>query len=142
MKKIYWIIIIGVLVIGAVVTIQILKGNKPTEVYTEKAAIRDIIEVVSATGKIQPETELKISSDVSGEITEMLVKEGDQVKKGALLCRIRPDLYVSAFDRVNASVNTTRANLKTAQAQLDQAKSNLANAEAIYNRNKTLLEQS
>lgn len=142
MKRIYWIIIVGVLVIGLVVTMQVLNGNKPTEVYTEKAAIHDIIEVVSATGKIQPETELKISSDVSGEITEMMVKEGDQVKKGDLLCRIKPDLYVSAFDRVSASVNTTKANLKTAQAQLDQAKANLANSEAIYNRNKKLLDQT
>jgi len=142
MKKIYWIIIIGVVLIGAVVIVQVLNGNTPTEVYTERAQVRNIIEVVSATGKIQPETELKISSDVSGEITEMMVKEGDQVKKGALLCRIRPDLYVSAFDRVNAGVNTTKANLKSALAQLEQAKANLANSEASYNRNKKLLEQN
>jgi HlyD family secretion protein len=142
MKKIIWIIIIGVLVIGTVVTVQVLNGNKPTEIYTEKAAIRNIIEVVSATGKIQPETELKISSDVSGEITEMMVKEGDQVKKGALLCRIRPDIYVSAFERVSASVNTTKANLKTAVAQLQQAKASLINSESLYNRNKKLLEQN
>ncbi|WP_317898218.1 efflux RND transporter periplasmic adaptor subunit [Aurantibacillus circumpalustris] len=142
MKRIYWIIIIGILAVGAIVVVQVLKGNKPTEVYTEAAQIRSIVEVVSATGKIQPETELKISSDVSGEITEMLVKEGDQVKKGTLLCRIRPDLYVSAYDRVNASVNTTKANLKTAQAQLLQAKANLLNSETVYNRNKKLLEQN
>lgn len=142
MKRIYWIIIIGVALIAIVVGIKVSNGNKPLEVYTEKALVRDIIEVVSATGKIQPETELKISSDVSGEITEMLVKEGDQVKKGALLCRIRPDLYVSAFDRVNASVNTTKANLKTAQAQLEQAKANLTNSESVYNRNKKLLDQN
>lgn len=142
MKRIYWIIIIGVLLIASVIIVRVLKGNKPLEVYTEQAQVRDIIEVVSATGKIQPETELKISSDVSGEITEMLVKEGDQVKKGDLLCRIRPDLYVSAFDRVNASVNTTKANLKSAEAQLEQAKASLANSEAVYNRNKKLLEQN
>lgn len=142
MKRIYWIIILGVLAIASVIAIQLLKGNKPIEVYTEVAQIRTIIEVVSATGKIQPETEVKISSDVSGEITEMLVKEGDQVKKGQLLCRIRPDLYLNAFERVNASVNTTKANLKTAQAQLDQAKANLANSEANYLRNKKLLDQN
>jgi HlyD family secretion protein len=142
MKRIYWIIIIGTLLIVSVIVVQVLKGIKPAEIYTEKASIRDIIEIVSATGKIQPETELKISSDVSGEITEMMVKEGDQVKKGTLLCRIKPDLYVSAFDRVNASVNTTKANLRTAQAQLEQAKANLLNSEAVYNRNKKLLEQS
>lgn len=142
MKRIYWIVIIGTLLVTSVVVIQLLKGIKPSEVYTEKAAVRDIIEIVSATGKIQPETELKISSDVSGEITEMMVKEGDQVKKGTLLCRIKPDLYMSAFDRVNASVNTTKANLKTAQAQLEQAKANLVNSESVFNRNKKLLEQN
>jgi len=142
MKKIYWIIIIGSVIILLFIVFQISKGNKPTEVFTEKAIIKDIVEIVSATGKIQPETELKISSDVSGEITEMIVKEGDQVKKGDLLCRIKPDLYVSAFERVNASVNTTKANLKTAEAQLDQAKANLANSEAIYKRNKKLLDQN
>ena len=142
MKKIYWIIIAGALLIIAIVTIQIMKGSKPTEVYVEKAQTRNIIELVSATGKVQPETELKISSDVSGEITEMLVKEGDQVKKGDLLFRIRPDLYLNAFERVTASVNTTKANLKTAQAQLDQSKATLANAESVYNRNKKLFEQN
>lgn len=141
MKRIYWIIVIGVLLIITVIIVQVLKGSKPTEVYTEKASVRNIIEVVSATGKIQPETELKISSDVSGEITEMYVKEGDQVKKGTLLCRIRPDIYVSALDRMSASVNSTKAGLKTAQAQLEQAKANLLNAEAIYNRNKKLFDQ-
>ncbi|MCC6373016.1 MAG: efflux RND transporter periplasmic adaptor subunit [Bacteroidia bacterium] len=142
MKKVYWIIGIGSLVIISVLGYKMMKGNKPTEVYAEKAAVRDIIEVVSATGKIQPETELKISSDVSGEVTEMMVKEGDQVKKGDLLCRIKPDLYMSAFERVNASVNSTKANLKTTQAQLDQAKANLANSESIFNRNKKLFDQS
>ena len=142
MKKIYWVIIIGVALIAIVVAFKLSGGNKPVEVYAEKAAVRDIIEVVSASGKIQPETEVKISSDVSGEITEMLVKEGDQIKKGDLLCRIRPDLYVSAFDRVNATVSTSKANLKGAQAQLEQARASLANNEAMYNRNKKLLEQN
>jgi HlyD family secretion protein len=142
MKRIYWIMIIGVLAITAIIIVQVMKGSKPTEVYTEKAALRSIIEVVSATGKIQPETEVKISSDVSGEITEMYVKEGDQITKGTLLCRIRPDLYVSAFERVNASVNTTRANYKTAQAQLEQAKASLANSESVFNRSKKLFEQN
>jgi HlyD family secretion protein len=142
MKRLYWIIAIGVLIIFSVILIKYLNGNKPTEVYVEKATTKTIIELVSATGKIQPETELKLSSDVSGEITKMAVKEGDQVKKGDLLCRIKPDLYVSAIDRVNANVNTTKANLKTALAQLDQAKANLANSEATFNRNKKLLEQS
>lgn len=141
MKRIHWIIIAGVILIGIVVAVQASKGNKPTEVYTEKSVLRDIVEVVSATGKIQPETEVKISSDVSGEITDMPVKEGDQIRKGTLLCRIQPDIYMSALERVNASVNTTRANLKTTQAQLEQAKANLVSSESMFQRNQKLYEE-
>lgn len=142
MKRLYFIIAISLLIIFSVIIVKYLNGNKPLEVYTQNATTKTITELVSATGKIQPETELKLSSDVSGEITEMAVKEGDQVKKGDLLCRIKPDLYVSAIDRVNANVNTTKANLKTAMAQLDQAKANLANSESTFNRNKKLLDQN
>jgi len=141
MKKLYWIIGIGVVILLAIIFIKVSEGTKPLEVTLEKAELRSVVEVVSATGKIQPETELKITSDVSGEITEMLVKEGDEIKKGALICRIQPDLYESALDRVNASVSTTKANLKSAEAQLEQAKANLANLEANFKRNKKLFEQ-
>lgn len=142
MKKIYWIIGIGIVITIAVVVVKGLQGSKPTEVITEKVQKRDIIELVSANGKIQPETELKITSDVSGEIVDMQVKEGDQVKKGQLLCRIKPDIYESAIERVGASVNSTKANLKTNIAQLEQAKASLANAEATYARNKKLFDQN
>lgn len=125
-----------------IIFVKAFKGTAPIEVTTEKVAKRQIIESVSANGKIQPEAELKITSDVSGEVVEMLVKEGDQVKKGQLLCRIKPDIYESAFERVNATVNSSKANLKTTQAQLAQAKANLANTEAAYNRNKKLFDQN
>lgn len=142
MKKVYWIIGIGIALILTVVIVKALQGSKPTEVITEKATKRNIVEIVSANGKIQPETELKITSDVSGEIVDMLVKEGDQVKKGQLLCRIKPDIYESTIERVEASVNSTKANLKTNIAQLEQAKANLANAEATHARNKKLFDQN
>lgn len=142
MKKVIWIIAIGLGIILAICMYKISKGDAPINVYTQKVSKRTIIEIVSATGKIQPETELKITSDVSGEITEMLVKEGMQVKKGDLLCRIKPDLYNNALERVNASVNTTKANLNTAKAQLEQAKANLLSAEANFNRSKKLIEQN
>src|SRR5258708_1132930 len=142
MKKIYWIVGIGIVLILAVVIIKALNGSKPTEVMIEKALKRSIIETVSANGKVQPETELKITSDVSGEVVEMLVKEGDQVKKGQLLCRIKPDLYQSAIERADATVNSTKANLKTNLAQLEQAKANLANSEASFARNKKLFDQN
>lgn len=142
MKKIYWIIGICTLILLVLIIRKVSEGTKPIEVTIEKAELRNIIEIVAATGKIQPETELKITSDVSGEITEMLVKEGDQIKKGDLICRIQPDMYVSALDRVSAAVNTSKANLKTAEAQLEQAKANLINLDNIYKRNKKLLEQA
>ncbi|MGZ3885475.1 MAG: efflux RND transporter periplasmic adaptor subunit [Bacteroidia bacterium] len=137
----YWIIGIGLAVLLAVIIFKAVNGNKPTEVMVEKVTKRNLVETVSANGKIQPETELKITSDVSGEIVEMLVKEGDQVKKGQLLCRIKPDLYQSAIERMDASVNSSKASLKTTIAQMEQAKANLANAEASYARNKKLFDQ-
>ena len=142
MKKLYWIIGICVTLLFVVIAFKFLKGEEPTEVTTEKAAKRNIIETVSANGKIQPEAELKITSDVSGELVEMSVKEGDQVKKGDLLCRIKPDIYESALERVNASVNSTKANAKTAIAQLAQAQAQLSNAEASNTRNKKLFDQN
>lgn len=142
MKKIYWIIGIGIALILIVVVVKALNGSQPTEVITEKAMKRTIVETVSANGKVQPETELKITSDVSGEIVEMLVKEGDPVKKGDLLCRIKPDLYQSAIERVDATVNSSKANLKTTIAQLEQAKASLANADASFARNKKLFDQN
>lgn len=142
MKKLYWIIGICITLLFVVIVFKFFKGEEPTEVTTEKATKRSIIETVSANGKIQPEAELKITSDVSGEIVEMYVKEGDQVKKGDLLCRIKPDIYESALERVNASVNSTKANAKTAIAQLAQAQAQLANSEASYARNKKLFDQN
>lgn len=141
MKKLYWIIGIGVTILLVIIFFKVTEGTKPIEITLEKAQLRSVVEVVAATGKIQPETELKITSDVSGEITEMMVKEGDQIKKGDLICRIRPDIYESALDRVNASVSTTKANLKSAEAQLIQAKATLANMDAMYKRNKKLFDQ-
>ena len=141
MKKLYWIISICIALVAVAIIFKFFKGNKPTLVITEKAVKRNIIETVSANGKIQPEAELKITSDVSGEVVEMYVKEGEQVKKGTLLCRIKADIYESAFARVDATVNSSKANLKTTIAQLAQAQANLTNSESLFNRNKKLFEQ-
>jgi HlyD family secretion protein len=142
MKKLYWIIGICIALLFTVIGFKFFKGEEPTEVTVEKASTRNIIESVSANGKIQPEAELKITSDVSGEIVEMYVKEGEQVKKGTLLCRIKPDIYESARERVNATVNSSKANLKTTVAQLAQAQAQLAQADASYARNKKLFDQN
>src|SRR4051812_2121959 len=87
-------------------------GPGKTPVSSEKATRRTIIETVSASGKIQPEVEVKISSDVSGEIVELPVKEGDRVTKGQLLAKINPDIYQSALERMEATVNSSRAALE------------------------------
>ncbi|MFW5725539.1 MAG: biotin/lipoyl-binding protein, partial [Bacteroidota bacterium] len=90
-------------------------------VTLEEAERRSITEIVTASGKVQPVTEVKISPDVSGEIVEILAKEGDFVNKGDLLVRINPEIYVSALDLVEASLNSSRANLSNARARKAQA---------------------
>ena len=112
-----------------------------TEVVLAEVKRTEIVEKVSASGKIQPETEVKISPDVSGEITELHVEEGDSVVKGQLLLRIRPDNYQSMVDAQEAMVNTQRANLGQAKARLAQAEANLTQVEQNYERNKTLYDQ-
>ena len=141
MKKIIWLILAGATFLIAVVLLKNCSGNKAIKVATEKAVKRTIIETVSANGKIQPEVEVKISSDVSGEIVELLVKEGDQVKKGDLLCKINPLIYESNFSRMVATLNGAKANLFNAKARLEQVKASYANLEASFQRNKKLIAQ-
>jgi len=105
-----------------------------TKVTTEKGEYRDIIEIITANGKIQPETEVKVSPDVSGEIVELYIKEGDMVKKGMLMLKIKPDNYISVRNRAEATLNSTKARLTQAIAQLDQSK-------LEFDRKKKLWEQ-
>ena len=109
------------------------KGNFK-EVTVKEVTLKDIIETVSATGKIQPEVEVNISSEVSGEILELPFKEGQEVKKGDLLVRVNPDLIQSAVNRSQATYQNVRANLEQAEATLKQAK-------ADYDRNKALFNK-
>ena len=111
-------------------------GNNDDSKIVElsKVAQTTIIETVSATGKIQPEIEVKISSEVSGEVIALPVKEGQQVKKGDLLVRINPDLYESGVNRSVASMSTTKAGLTQADAQVKEAK-------ASYDRSKKLFDK-
>ena len=109
-------------------------GSSASSVETDYAVRRTIIETVSASGKIQPEKEVKLAPEVSGEIVALPVVEGQQVSKGALLVQINPDLIEAAVDRSEASLNQSKANLSSAKAQLVEAENN-------YNRNKPLHEQ-
>ncbi len=111
-------------------------GNHDTgkEVETALANEMTIIETVSATGKIQPEIEVKISSEVSGEIIALPIKEGQLVKKGDLLVKINPDLYTSGLNRTIAGLSQTKAGMNQADAQYREAKAN-------YDRNKVLFDK-
>ena len=142
MKRVFILISIGVVLIVSIVSIRSCGKGNEIEVSVEQPQKREIVETVSGNGKIQPEVEVKITSDVSGEIIEMYVKEGDRVKKGDLLCRIKPDIYESALDRVSASVNSSKASLQNAKAQLEQTKATLINSESVYNRTKKLFDQN
>jgi len=108
------------------------------DVATEKVQKRDITEYITANGKIKPETEVKITPDVSGEIVELYVKDGDKVKKGQLLLKIKPDTYISVRDRAAASVDAAKANLANSQAQLEQIRVQYEQARLSYDRNKKL----
>jgi HlyD family secretion protein len=104
------------------------------KVAVENAEKRSIIETITANGKIQPEKEVKISPDVSGEIVELTIKEGDHVEKGELLLRIKPDTYISQKDRSLAAISSARARLAQSEAQFTQA-------ELSFNRNKQLYDE-
>lgn len=138
-KKTLYIVIISVIVLLA-----LLIGGKKAgwfgkqgnfkQVETKKISKIDIVETVSATGKIQPEIEVKLSSEVSGEVIELPIVEGQQVKKGDLLVRVNPDIYQSSLNRSQATLQNTRAGLNQAEASLKEA-------QASYNRNKQLFEK-
>ena len=108
--------------------------NSAINVETQKVIPTTLIQKVSATGKIQPELEIKLSSEVSGEIIELPVKEGQMVKKGDLLVRINPDIYQSVVKRSAASLETVRASLQQSSATLKEA-------EESYKRNKVLFDK-
>lgn len=110
------------------------KSGNFKEIEITKVEPIDITEKVSATGKIQPEVEVKLSSEVSGEIIELPVVEGQAVEKGDLLVKINPDIYQSNLERVRASLQNMKANYSQTQANLKQA-------ESEYNRNKSLFEK-
>ena len=137
MKKKSIIIISLVILLIALVAAKkngIIGGEDLLSIETENVFLGTIIETVPANGKIQPEMEVKISPDVSGEITKLTIQEGDWVEKGDLLLRINPELYVANLDRMKASLNNMQSNLAQQKAQLK-------NAELNHFRNGSLFKQ-
>ncbi len=150
-KRSKWLFIgLALLLVALVYAAYMKSKNKPkgTEVEMEKVGNRTIFETVSASGKVYPEKEIKISSDVSGEIVELYVKEGDSVKAGQILLKIDPDTYVSAVERGKAAVNSSKsqqsgaqAQIESSKAQAEQIKAQLENAKTIHGRNEQLKKE-
>lgn len=115
-------------------------AEKPTQVEITKVATANLTQSVSASGKVQPEVEVKISPDVPGEIIALYVKEGDSVQKGQLLLRIQPENYISLVERSKAGVNQSKASAEQSKAAIARAESQLARMEAEFNRQKKLYE--
>ena len=134
------LIILGVVVV-ALGVVAAVRGGRQTlpQVQTAEVALRDVVERVSASGKIQPEIEVKITAEVNGQITQLPVKEGDVVEKGDLLVQLNPDLYEAALLRAEAALNTARSNLASARAQVAQGRANKMAAEKAYVRAQSLL---
>jgi HlyD family secretion protein len=142
------IIIILVVVLAVCIGFAILGKQKGwigkgdvLQVAVEKATKRNIVETVTASGKINPHTEVKLSSEVSGEIIELSAHEGDSIKKGQLLCVINPNVYDAIVKQTAASVDQMKANLASSKANLIQTKAAFDQAKRNYERNKTLHDE-
>jgi len=144
-KKTLYILIglVIVLIIAAIIGKKSgVIGQPPsTSVEVEEVQKRTIVEKVNASGTVQPVVEVKLSPDVAGEITELAVEEGDPVKNGDLLVKIRPDNFVSALERAKANLNQQKATLAQAEASLERAKAQLTQARQTFERQKKLYEQ-
>lgn len=140
-KKTIWWIIGGLVLL--IVVMMMLGGGKDEgiKVSVETATARTITETVNASGKVHPEIEVKVSPDISGEVVELTVEEGDTVKKGQVLARIYADIYASQRDQASAGVAQMQAQVDNARAQLGALKATLDQAEVNYKRQKDLLAQ-
>ena len=142
-KTVKWILIVlGILIVVLVIGKLIAgKGDTGMKVSVEKAERKTITETVIASGKIYPEVEVKISPDISGEITELNVQEGDSVRRGQVLARIYADIYATQRDQAAAAVNQQQAVVENSKAQLDGLKATMEQNKKTYDRQKQLLDQ-
>lgn len=142
-KKLKWTLIILGALAGLFLIVNVMggKGDKTEKVAIEKAGRRTIIETVNASGKVYPELEVKVSPDISGQITELRVEEGDTVRRGEVLARIYADIYALQRDEAASRVNQSAATVANSKAALDALKATLDQARQSLDRNKTLYEQ-
>jgi HlyD family secretion protein len=140
-KKLKWTLIgVGALVALSVIGKIMGSGDKDEKVTVEKVALRTIVETVNASGKVYPEVEVKISPDISGEITELNVQEGDSVKKGQVLARIYADIYALQRDEAASRVSQSSATVENSRAALEALRANYNQTKATYDRNKKLFD--
>lgn len=135
-KKLLVYSVVGVIVLIIFMVIGKKAGwfgsDFSVSVATEKVESRTITELITANGKIQPETQVKISPDVSGEIIELFVEEGNEVKAGDPLCVIKPEVYVSALNRAEAALNSSKARLAQSEAQQIERELSFKRAKQLY----------
>src|SRR6476469_3161310 len=124
--------VLGLIVLWIVVGSIMGRREKPIPVTTEKAIRKTIIQTVSATGKIQPEVEVKISPEVAGEITDLPVEDGKPVKKGDLLLKIKPDSYKALVEQQEAAISSARAMNLQAKATLLKTEQDLKRAQDLF----------
>ncbi len=142
-KSLKWVlIIVGILAVLFVGAKMLGRSSKTgTKITAEKSQKRTIIETVNASGKVYPEVEVKISPDISGEIVELNVQEGDSVKKGQVLARIYADIYSSQRDEAAARVTQSQATVANSEANLNALKAQLDQAKLTYDRYKGLHDE-
>lgn len=140
-KRWIWLVLIMVAVAVAGVFIFKGKGRYLTKVTAETVKNRDIIEKVSATGKVYPEVEVEITSEVSGTIVELTVAEGDSVQEGQLLAKIDPEAIASIVERTEAAAESSRSQLKSSEAQVRQLEAQYENTQLVHQRNEQLHEE-
>jgi len=135
------LIIIALVVVAGLVTAKktgLIGKKEYIKVSTEKVERRSIVEEIAASGKIQPEKEILIAPDASGEIVGLYVKEGDSVKAGQLLLKINPDVYESNVEKSSAMLNSAKANLANSKARLSQSEAQMVKADADFKRSREL----
>src|SRR5438874_1754233 len=125
---------VGFFVLWLIVSIALSKREKPIPVTTEKAERRNILQTVSATGKVQPEVEVKISPEVAGEIIELPVVDGMAVKKGDLLVKIKPDSYKALLEQQEAAISAAKATNLQQKATMLKAEQDFKRAEDLFNK--------
>ncbi len=132
---------IGLILLCIVVSIIWSKREKPIPVTTEKALRKTILQTVSATGKVQPETELKISPEVAGEIIELPVEDGMSIKKGDLLVKIKPDSYKALLEQQEAAISSAKATNLQQKATMMKTEQDLKRADDMFNKKTISIQE-